>query len=185
MKLTCTCIAALCILNAQPCHSENLGSGMGIEFLPKNLPAPSGKATTDDELRARLAKEKFAGTQEAGFRPDHHSPEKFSNFLLLEGKTCILPINSVLHIPENIEASLETSIVGQAITPSELLSSQRSKVGTLEVTIDEAVGKKAIDPGKITKVLESKSIIIATLSGSPISSPAVKAAILEVQNTKS
>ena len=184
MKLTCTCIAVVCLLNAQPCFSQSSGSGMGIKFLPKDLPAPSGKVITDEQLKERLDKERFGGTQPAGSRPDHYSNEKFSDFLLIDGSICSLPKDAVLCIPENTGASLGKSAAGNSITFLDLLKTERSKVQTMEVTFDEVVGRKAIDPAKIERILASKYIIIATLKGNPISAPAVKLALTEAQNTK-
>lgn len=170
-------------LQLHPLLAENLGTGVGIEFLPKNLPAPSAKVITDDQLRAKLDKEKFGGQQPPDFRPDHFSAENFSDFLLIDGKTCILPKNSVLSIPAPTQAELSPSLTSEILTVTELLHNHRSHITTLNVTLNEAAGIEAINPTKIDQILKSKSIIIAFLNGSPISAPAVKDAILQaIQN---
>ena len=177
MKTTLTIAILSTVFLAGSAFSESKGSGHGIEFLPANISAPSKRVTTDKDLQAMRDSEQFGGKRTSGFRSDYFSVERLSTFLVMGGKTTILPKQSVLHIPRNIDATISPSIIGKAILPQELINTQRASVQIFNVTLPEITGKKEISPEKLETIFNSKFVVIAYLQGNPISAPALQTAL--------
>ncbi len=143
-------------------------SGHGIEFLPAERLAPVGKATSDRQLTTERENAKFGGFAQEKTQPEGWDLLKYSDFLGKDGKYVILPKNSVIYVPESLEATRLASPEGRMIPWMEFLRNHRSIISTLDVTMDQVYGKKPLPPETLEMAAKNKLIVIAVYNGNPI-----------------
>lgn len=81
-----------------------------------------------------------------------------------------------MHVPERMAANVVKAPAGEFLTWSEFFGRTHSIVTTLEVTLEEASGAKAIDPARLETAIRSGRIVVAVTQGNPTSvSPAAEA----------
>lgn len=174
--LACYCSASFPARAQQPpavavppvVRSAN-GGGHGIEFMPKNVKPPVGKAMTDDELKRRRASEKFNGFVTEEERPKGWDLMEYSEFIGMDGFVTLVPKGAIIHVPERFKANVLPKAVGRFLSWPEFSARYRGLVVTREVTIEEASGAKAIEVKAMDAVRKGDLITVAILGGNPIS----------------
>lgn len=147
--------------------------------------APNSAPPTQEQLleRQRLAKEAAARRAEAQGGPSEvqlkvdpskaNKPQSLlarSEILSFNGFATLVPKKAVIHKPENLASRTGSLPPGVQVQPwLEFYSANRGWLTTMEVTRAQAEGKEPFTEEMTKSVEKSSSIIIATLSGSPVS----------------
>lgn len=163
-------ILALLATGVAGIGSALAAGGAGGAFLPKNLKPPTADVTTDAQLNAKRAAagakiEPVPGKAAA----KGYDLIELSSFIADGEKFTLVPINSVIFVPEARAANIIAAPGKDFINWQSFLLSRRAWVTTFEVTLAQARGEVAITPEQIEKFKKGTSIIVATYRGGPIS----------------
>ncbi|MBB5352308.1 hypothetical protein HNR46_002551 [Haloferula luteola] len=165
----------LAVLNAALCLAADAqsppsgSSGQGIQFLPEKRLAPTRRATTNPELKARLEKEKFEGFRKEPGQVTHWDILEHSDFLAYDGCYTLLPKGAVLFLPDRLASCKVAGPQGQLVLWRDFSAKYRALIEPCEVSLEEATGKKIIDPTRWETLQKTDRIVVAVLNRSPIS----------------
>ncbi|MFD2255757.1 hypothetical protein ACFSSA_03630 [Luteolibacter algae] len=144
------------------------GSGQGIEFLPAERQAPVGKAISDAEIKAQRKQAHFGGFAAPEDQRKGYELADYSDFLVVDGKYVILPKNSIIHLPDAHKGLLRSAPEGTLMSWSEFLNQYTGMVTTMDVSLDEVSGDKALNAEKMEIAAKAGLIVIAVYDRSPI-----------------
>ena len=168
--------SAIFIIAAMP-----IALGAEIPEKYRNVSTKVRDVATHETLTAKLAKARKEdpiqkiGPPKGEFRED---PAKQmakrdliaeSTVVAYRGFLTLVPKESVLHIPENLEDRIGVQSGAKIQTFQDFYEKNRGWIRTIEVTRDQARGHKPL-PETLRKAFESStSLVVATHKGGPIS----------------
>jgi hypothetical protein len=145
------------------------GGGIGLHHLPENRKPPVGPAISDEAFLELRKAERFSG-----FKPDTERVKGWdllshSDILVFGNDFTILPRGAVLHVPKKLAAHRADQVTGRLLPWTDFVARYRGVVTYLEVTLEQASGKKAIEPAVWRAATETGRIVVAVLNHHPIS----------------
>jgi hypothetical protein len=172
---------AMGVHSGAPAFAQRLDStGVGAEYLPKNIRPPSGDTVSHDELLARreaAAKRGFKPKPQSEAAKDRKPVPAGSSYDLLEMSTLIqgngvftlVPKGSVIHLPPKFSERIVSKPTGRFMLWGEFLVNNRAWVQTHEVDVERARGLKSFDPETLLNFGRKGNLVVATYCGHPIS----------------
>ena len=124
---------------------------------------------SDEDLLARQQGKRFTSAIQQPAPAKTVDIRETSDFLAFNGLSTLVPKGAVLHVPERLRENIVAAPAGKLCLWREFLVRNPAWLSTLEVTIGEASGAKAIDPERMESAIRSGSIIVAVICGNPIS----------------
>lgn len=92
-----------------------------------------------------------------------------SEFITFSGDTTLLPKKAVLQVPDKYREFITPSAKGKVVSWPEFAAKYPAFILSVEVTLDQASGKTALDPKVLENAAKSGRIAVAVLNGQPIS----------------
>ncbi|WP_193214124.1 hypothetical protein [Luteolibacter marinus] len=90
--------------------------------------------------------------------------------ILHDGETwTLLPKGAVLYTPPSRQANVDAKPVGKLLTWNEFLVKNRAWIGTQEVDLDQAAGKRLIPEDRLQAWSKQNQVIVAVYLSGPIS----------------
>jgi len=179
MRRSAIAAACLSLMGAGTACAQKKGGGMGLEFLPKHIPAPASDVMTDEQLLARQHRENAGKLMPKEQQVKGLDLQDTSTFLESNGLFTIIPKGAVIYVPEKLAAMVvETpSVESKFQAWQEFLVANRGRISTFEITFDQASGKTPVDADKLELARKADTLIVAVCRGGAISCPVPKPAI--------
>ena len=128
---------------------------------------------TDEELGAIKARHKIQ--YGAGFTPTEQPElpprgDLYTNSVLLsDGKNhTLLPMNSLMRVPDNFKSRVVDKPVGKLVLWPEFSKQNRAWVRGQEITFDNATGKTPLSEATLLLVEKTPAIVVSVVNGFPI-----------------
>lgn len=139
--------------------------------------APTGDAVTEQELRDRLKKapNPLADLKASDLKEDPsvaNAPGDLlsrSDILCLGEFATLVPKRAILHKPKALLSRIGIQDGAKIQIWSEFLVANRGWISTVEVSRAQAEGKEPFPEDTLVAISKSKSIVVATYKGGPIS----------------
>lgn len=163
-----TILLALCA-GALPCPAQENAIGIA----PGTTKVVHTESITDTELLARQQRKPFGGIAPKGTLGRRYDLAAMSDFITFEGYTTLVPKGAILHVPEALRANIANPPDGALLVWKEFLTRNYARITPLEITLEEASGKKPLDQARLDSAMRSGRIIVAVTHGNPtsVSSP--------------
>lgn len=127
-------------------------------------------ATSREQLVARL-KQQQEGVAIAS--PEEQQPRwdlaANSEFITFNGDSTLIPKRAIIHLPEASKKNVVQTATGKVLSWLEFSAKYPALVTRVDVTIKHASGQESLDPKVMESFAKDTRIVVAVLSGSPIS----------------
>jgi hypothetical protein len=150
--------------------------GIGEQHLPKNIRPATRDVTTHEDFVARRsgsgpARPQRNGGVEKPAVPVTKSYDLLEHSTILKGQGTftLVPQNAVIVIPDRHKERVAEGPQGRFQIWGEFLIANRGWLQTFEVTIDQARGRKPLEEQTLELLSKRENVIVATLTGNPIS----------------
>ena len=91
-----------------------------------------------------------------------------STVLCFNGMATFVPKQAIINLPERLKARTELAKGAEVKNFSEFAAANRGWVSTIEVKLEQALGKEPIDENKQKWLAQSGRVVIATFQGGPV-----------------
>lgn len=92
-----------------------------------------------------------------------------SDFITFNGSATLVPKRAILHVPEELKSRLILPQGTPIQTWADFFAVNRGWITTIEVTRVQAEGNEPLAPEVLERISKSKSLVVATYRGGPIS----------------
>lgn len=102
-------------------------------------------------------------------RPANQSILKNSTILHDGRNWTLVPINAVVHVPQNLQSRVNAEPTGGLVSWREFLSSNHAWLSTCEMDFDQAAGKASLPENTASNWSKQRKIVVAVHQNGPIS----------------
>lgn len=92
-----------------------------------------------------------------------------SDFITFNGVATLVPKRAILHVPEGLKSRLTLPPGTPIQSWADFFAVNRGWITTVEVTRVQAEGNEPLTPETLDRISKSKSLVVATYRGGPIS----------------